>query len=78
MESLLYRYRLVSIIDIFLIIGSLLLLNGYLLESIVLIGFFGGSMISQYMSLIGEFSNTGMTDQNFRRGIENARKVLEN
>ncbi|MCL4320819.1 MAG: hypothetical protein M1323_05615 [Candidatus Thermoplasmatota archaeon] len=27
---------------------------------------------------IGEFSNTGMTDQNFRRGIENARKVLEN
>jgi hypothetical protein len=35
------RIRMVSIIDIFLIIGSLLLLNGYLLESIVLIGFFG-------------------------------------
>ncbi len=27
---------------------------------------------------IGEFSNVGMTDQNFRKGIENARKVLEN
>jgi OFA family oxalate/formate antiporter-like MFS transporter len=58
------RIRMVSIIDIFLIIGSLLLLNGYLLESIVLIGFFGGSMISQYMSLIGDIFGTKFSTSN--------------
>ena len=58
------RIRMVSIIDIFLIIGSLLLLKGYLLESIVLIGFFGGSMISQYMSLIGDIFGTKFSTSN--------------
>ncbi len=58
------RIRMVSIIDIFLIIGSLLLLNGCLLESIVLIGFFGGSMISQYMSLIGDIFGTKFSTSN--------------
>jgi OFA family oxalate/formate antiporter-like MFS transporter len=58
------RIRMVSIIDIFLIAGSLLLLNGYLLESIILIGFFGGSMISQYMSLIGDVFGTKFSTSN--------------
>ena len=58
------RIRMVSIIDIFLIAGSLLLLDGYLLESIVLIGFFGGSMISQYMSLIGDIFGTKFSTSN--------------
>ncbi len=58
------RIRMVFIINIFLMAGTLLLLSGFLIESIILIGFFGGSMISQYMSLIGDLFGTRFSTSN--------------
>ncbi len=48
------RTKMVLIIDIFTIIGAVFLLLRIYVVAIILIGFFGGSMISMYFSLIGD------------------------
>lgn len=48
------RTKIVLLIDVFTIIGAIFLLLRIYIIAIILIGFFGGSMISMYFSLIGD------------------------
>lgn len=48
------RIKVVLIIDILLVTGSIFLLLRLYIPAIILIGFFGGSMISMYFALIGD------------------------
>ena len=58
------RPMMVIIIDLFLIIGSIMLLFNIYIVSIVFIGFFGGSMISLYFSLVGDIFGTRFSTAN--------------
>jgi OFA family oxalate/formate antiporter-like MFS transporter len=48
------RIKVVMLIDIFLILGSIFLILRMYIFAIIFIGFFGGAMISMYFSLIGD------------------------
>ncbi|AAT43765.1 OFA family MFS transporter [Picrophilus oshimae] len=58
------RPMMVLIIDVFLILGSLMLIFNVFAAAIVLIGFFGGSMISLYFSLVGDLFGTRFSTSN--------------
>ncbi|KPV47603.1 MULTISPECIES: OFA family MFS transporter [Acidiplasma] len=58
------RIKSVFIIDIFLTAGSIFLILKIYAISIILIGFFGGSMISMYFSLVGDIFGSRFSTAN--------------
>ncbi|MEM0140102.1 MAG: OFA family MFS transporter [Ferroplasma sp.] len=63
-SDLLGRIKVVFIIDIFLVIGSIFLILRMYIPAIVFIGFFGGAMISMYFSLVGDIFGSKFSTAN--------------
>ncbi|MCL4452772.1 MAG: OFA family MFS transporter [Candidatus Thermoplasmatota archaeon] len=58
------RIKVVMVIDLFLILGSVFLILHEYLFAIVFIGFFGGAMISMYFSLVGDIFGSKFSTAN--------------
>ncbi len=63
-SDLIGRVKVVMLIDSFLILGSIFLILRLYVFAIILIGFFGGAMISMYFSLVGDIFGSKFSTAN--------------
>jgi OFA family oxalate/formate antiporter-like MFS transporter len=63
-SDLIGRIKVVMLIDIFLILGSIFLIIRLYVFAIIFIGFFGGAMISMYFSLVGDIFGSKFSTAN--------------